>query len=124
MHVLNPNQRGLVVGAFLGGWHLLWAIPVAVGLGQELVTSRSCRISCHKHPLTRRHGVRNGEPVPQATRQMRQGSVDNDRSCQPCTRCSSVSLRFANSCREPCRRRRLRGTRRPLSNGSARALSR
>jgi hypothetical protein len=37
MHVLNPNDTGLVVGAFLGGWHLLWAILVAIGLGQALL---------------------------------------------------------------------------------------
>ena len=37
MQVLNPNKTGLVVGAFLGGWHLLWAILVAVGVGQALL---------------------------------------------------------------------------------------
>jgi hypothetical protein len=36
MHVLDPNKTGLVVGAFLGGWHLLWAILVATGLGRAL----------------------------------------------------------------------------------------
>jgi len=37
MHVLDPNKTGLVVGAFLGGWHVLWAILVAAGLGQPLM---------------------------------------------------------------------------------------
>jgi hypothetical protein len=37
MHLLDPNKTGLVVGAFLGGWHLLWAILVAAGMAQSLL---------------------------------------------------------------------------------------
>ena len=32
----DKNKVGLVVGALLGGWHLLWSILVATGLGQAL----------------------------------------------------------------------------------------
>jgi hypothetical protein len=37
MITINPNKAGLVVGLILGGWHLLWALLVAVGLAQMLV---------------------------------------------------------------------------------------
>ncbi len=37
MTTINPNKAGLVVGLILGGWHLLWALLVAVGLAQLLV---------------------------------------------------------------------------------------
>lgn len=32
----NPNKVGLVFGAFLGGWHLVWALLVASGSAQAL----------------------------------------------------------------------------------------
>lgn len=34
---LNNNKTGLVVGAFLGFWHFLWSLLVAVGLAQPLI---------------------------------------------------------------------------------------
>jgi hypothetical protein len=34
---IGPQRSGLVLGAFLGGWHLLWAIIVAVGWRQPLI---------------------------------------------------------------------------------------
>ena len=34
---LGPQKSGLVLSALLGGWHLLWAIIVAAGLGQPLI---------------------------------------------------------------------------------------
>ena len=34
---LGPQKSGLVLGALLGGWHLLWAIIVAAGWGQPLI---------------------------------------------------------------------------------------
>ena len=33
----NNHKVGLVVGALLGGWHLLWSILVALGWGQPLI---------------------------------------------------------------------------------------
>ena len=33
----KPHVAGLVVGTLIGGWHLLWAIVVAVGWGQTLL---------------------------------------------------------------------------------------
>lgn len=33
----NPNKVGLVVGALLGGWHILWALLVLTGLAQSLL---------------------------------------------------------------------------------------
>jgi hypothetical protein len=32
----NPNKLGLVLAILLGGWHLVWSILVATGLGQML----------------------------------------------------------------------------------------
>jgi hypothetical protein len=32
--VANPNKVGLVIGALIGSWHLLWAILVLVGSAQ------------------------------------------------------------------------------------------
>ncbi len=32
----EKNKVGLVVGALLGGWHLVWSVLVATGLGQAL----------------------------------------------------------------------------------------
>jgi NADPH:quinone reductase-like Zn-dependent oxidoreductase len=34
---LGPNKSGLVLGSLVGGWHLLWAIVVAVGWGQPWI---------------------------------------------------------------------------------------
>ena len=32
----NPNKLGLVFAILIGGWHLVWSILVATGLGQLL----------------------------------------------------------------------------------------
>lgn len=34
---INPNKAGLVLAAVLGGWHLLWAALVALGLAQVVI---------------------------------------------------------------------------------------
>ncbi len=34
---VNQNKTGLMVGAFLGLWHLLWSILVALNLAQPLL---------------------------------------------------------------------------------------
>ena len=34
---IDPNRAGLVLGALLGGWHLLWALMVALGVAQPLI---------------------------------------------------------------------------------------
>jgi len=34
---LGPQKSGLVLGSLVGGWHLVWAIIVAVGWGQPLI---------------------------------------------------------------------------------------
>ncbi len=36
MHI-HPNKAGLVVGALIGGWHLLWALLVALGWAQPVI---------------------------------------------------------------------------------------
>lgn len=36
-HYINPATTGLAVGAFVGGWHLVWSILVALGWAQALV---------------------------------------------------------------------------------------
>ena len=33
----NPNKIGLVIGALLGGWHLLWSLLVAIGWAQPFI---------------------------------------------------------------------------------------
>jgi hypothetical protein len=35
--MLNKNKLGLVVGSFLGIWHLAWTLLVAVGIAQWLM---------------------------------------------------------------------------------------
>ena len=35
--MLNKNRLGLVVGSFLGIWHLAWALLVAMGIAQWLM---------------------------------------------------------------------------------------
>jgi hypothetical protein len=37
MSDVSRNRAGLMLGALLGGWHLLWAIIVAAGWGQPLL---------------------------------------------------------------------------------------
>jgi hypothetical protein len=34
---INPSKAGLVLAALLGGWHLLWAILVGLGLAQVVI---------------------------------------------------------------------------------------
>jgi len=34
---LSPHNTGLALGAVIGGWHLLWAIVVAVRWGQPIL---------------------------------------------------------------------------------------
>ena len=34
---LGSQKSGLVLGSLVGGWHLFWAIIVAVGWGQPLI---------------------------------------------------------------------------------------
>jgi hypothetical protein len=34
---ISPNRTGLVLGALLGSWHLLWSLLVALGLAQPLI---------------------------------------------------------------------------------------
>jgi hypothetical protein len=34
---ISPNRAGLVLGALLGGWHLLWSLLVALGVAQPLI---------------------------------------------------------------------------------------
>ncbi len=33
----NPNKVGLVFGALIGGWHLLWSLLVLLGWAQPLI---------------------------------------------------------------------------------------
>ena len=37
MGKLNRNKAGMVVGLFLGGWHLAWSLLVFTGWGQVLI---------------------------------------------------------------------------------------
>jgi len=34
MGTINPNKVGLALGALIGGWHVAWALLVAVGWAQ------------------------------------------------------------------------------------------
>jgi hypothetical protein len=34
MAMTNPNKVGLVIGALIGGWHLLWSLLVLIGWAQ------------------------------------------------------------------------------------------
>jgi len=36
MRYLNPMKTALAVGVFLGGWHVIWALLVALNWGQPL----------------------------------------------------------------------------------------
>jgi hypothetical protein len=33
----NPNKVGVVVGALVGGWHLLWSLLVLIGCAQPII---------------------------------------------------------------------------------------
>ena len=33
----NPNKVGLVFGALLGGWHVVWSLLVLFGLAQPII---------------------------------------------------------------------------------------
>jgi hypothetical protein len=37
----NPNKVGLVIGALIGGWHLVWSILVLVDRRQDQVREKS-----------------------------------------------------------------------------------
>jgi hypothetical protein len=37
MGAVNPNKAGLVLAAVFGGWHLLWAALVALGVAQTVI---------------------------------------------------------------------------------------
>src|SRR5262249_47262347 len=37
---LGPQKSGLVLGALVGRWHLLWAITVAAGWGRSVMKRR------------------------------------------------------------------------------------
>lgn len=34
---MNEQKVALIVGLFMGGWHLLWSLLIAVGLAQPLL---------------------------------------------------------------------------------------
>jgi hypothetical protein len=34
---IHPGKAGLVLGTLIGGWHLLWALLVALGWAQPLI---------------------------------------------------------------------------------------
>ena len=36
MHYLNPMKTALAVGVFLGGWHLMWSLLVALNWAQAI----------------------------------------------------------------------------------------
>jgi hypothetical protein len=35
--VASPNKVGLVIGALIGGWHLVWSILVLLGGAQPII---------------------------------------------------------------------------------------
>lgn len=37
MGTVSPNKVGLALGALIGGWHVAWALLVAVGWGQSVL---------------------------------------------------------------------------------------
>lgn len=37
MGAIHPGKAGLVLGTLIGGWHLLWALLVALGWAQPLI---------------------------------------------------------------------------------------
>lgn len=38
MGAINANKTGLVVGTLLGGWHFVWAVLVALGWAQAVIS--------------------------------------------------------------------------------------
>jgi hypothetical protein len=36
-HYINPAKVALTFGVFIGGWHLVWSVLVALGLAQPLI---------------------------------------------------------------------------------------
>jgi hypothetical protein len=36
MNTLNQHKVAVTVGLFLGGWHVVWSLLVALGIGQAL----------------------------------------------------------------------------------------
>lgn len=36
-HHIDPAKTALTVGAFIGGWHVIWSILVALGVAQGLI---------------------------------------------------------------------------------------
>ncbi len=36
-HHINPAKAALTVGAFIGGWHVVWSVLVALGWAQAIV---------------------------------------------------------------------------------------
>lgn len=38
MHHINPTKTGLTLGALVGGLHAVWAVLVALGLAQKLLS--------------------------------------------------------------------------------------
>ena len=35
--MVNPNKVGLVIGALIGGWHLVWSLLVLFGCAQPII---------------------------------------------------------------------------------------
>ena len=33
----NPNKVGLVIGALIGGWHVVWSLLVVIGWAQPIL---------------------------------------------------------------------------------------
>ncbi len=36
-HHINPTKTALTVGAFVGGWHIVWSLLVAFGWAQMII---------------------------------------------------------------------------------------
>lgn len=37
MNRIEPKKAALSLGLFLGGWHLVWSVLVALGVGQAMI---------------------------------------------------------------------------------------
>ena len=35
--MISPNKVGLVIGALIGGWHLVWSLLVLLGWAQQII---------------------------------------------------------------------------------------
>ena len=35
--MISPNKVGLVIGALIGGWHLVWSLLVLLGWAQRII---------------------------------------------------------------------------------------